>query len=935
MDEAFRFALLGLGAGSLYAIAAIGLVLVYRGSGVVNFAQGAMGMVGAYAYYEAHVEAGLSEPVSFAIGLLVSALIGAAFYLLIIRNMREASNLAKIVATLALLLVLTSIAFLNYGALPKIVPSWLPNQATTIFGAVVGEDRVWIFGIVVVLTTVLWVIYKFTKFGIATTAVAENPRALAALAVSPDVIATANWAAGGALGAFAAMLLVPITGLDSGILTFIVIPILAAAVVGRFSSFPITTLAGLGIGIAQSEVTLYGDRWSDSLGISTLGWATAVPFVLVTVILIARGRSVAGKDERFGRMPKLGTGKIAPGLLVFGVVAVLLCTWVFFPSAWVDALQIQLLFAILLMSFVVVTGFAGQLSLAQATFAGLGALFTGRVIAGQGWSFEIAIIAGVLLTIPVGIVLGLAGMRARGVNLAIVTLGFAIAVETVVFANPEYLPGSPEIPFSLRDPKIFGISVGGLDYPERYTTVALIALVIVGLVIVTLRLALAGRRLIAVRTNERAAAALGISVMGAKMYAFVLGGMIAALAGSLLAFRRPSMSFFGFSSIQSILFMQNSVLGGVGTVVGPQVGSGSLPGTLGTQIFSFLGADVAVYLTLISGFGLLFLLTRAPDGIAFLMLRHNQKMLAFFRSRSPFKRTPVDVLADTDHGTIERVAPHTLHVDNLTVRFGGVTAVDHLTLDVAPGEIVGLIGPNGAGKSTTIDAITGVTPLAEGSIRLDGDRIDRWGREHRARSGIGRSFQSLELFDDLTVLENILAACDKRDQLAYMTDLVAPGKPRLTEAARTVVVEFDLGDDLGTRVDELHYGQRRRLAIARAVAGSPSILLLDEPAAGLDEQQSRHLGELVRRLADDWGMGVLLVEHNVDMVLRTCDRVYALDFGALVASGTPAEIRANPAVVESYLGTAHFRADGQAPDADAPTPSDAAAPSEAATPARP
>jgi ABC-type branched-subunit amino acid transport system ATPase component/branched-subunit amino acid ABC-type transport system permease component len=909
MDEAFRFALLGLGAGSLYAIAAIGLVLVYRGSGVVNFAQGAIGMVGAYAYWEAHIQHGLSQPVSFAIGLLVSALIGALFYLLVIRNMRQASYLAKIVATLALLVSLDSIAFLRYDPLPILVPSWLPNHPVTILGAVVGADRVWIFVIVIVLTTVLWLIYKFTKFGVATTAVAENPRAVAALAISPDFVATVNWAAGAALGGFAAMLLVPITALGSSILTFMVIPVLAAAVVGRFSSFPLTTLAGLGIGIAQSEITLYGDKWSQSLGISTSGWGTAVPFVLVAVILLVRGRSVTAKDERFGRMPKLGTGKIAWGLLALGVVVAELCTWVFFPSAWVDALQVQLLFTILLMSFVVVTGFAGQLSLAQGAFAGLGALFAAHLIADHNFPFWVAIIGAMVLTIPVGVVLGLAGMRTRGVNLAILTLGFAITLEAVVFASPDFLPGTVEAPFTLNNPTVFGIRVAGLDFPERYTTLAFIVVVLVGLAIVNLRRGRAGRRLIAVRTNERAAASLGISVMGAKMYAFVLGGMIAALGGTLLAFRRPSLSFSGFSSIESILLLQSSVLGGVGTVVGPQVGAGNLPGTLGTQIFSFIGSDVAVYLTLLGGVGLLFLLTRAPDGVAFLMLQQNEKMLTRARAMWPWKRTPFDPLA-TDHGdaAIERVVPHTLHVDNLTVRFGGVVAVDHLTLDVAPGEVVGLIGPNGAGKSTTIDAITGNVSLAEGHIMLDDVRVDHWGREKRARAGIGRSFQSLELFDDLTVLENVLAACDRRDQLAYVTDLVAPGHPTMTDAARTVVLEFDLGDDLDTKVDALNYGKRRRLAIARAVAGSPSILLLDEPAAGLDEDQARRLGELVRRLASDWGMGVLLVEHNVDMVLRSCDRVYALDFGALLGSGTPAEIRANPAVIESYLGTAHAQA---------------------------
>ncbi|HEX5587573.1 MAG TPA: ABC transporter ATP-binding protein, partial [Acidimicrobiia bacterium] len=368
-------------------------------------------------------------------------------------------------------------------------------------------------------------------------------------------------------------------------------------------------------------------------------------------------------------------------------------------------------------------------------------------------------------------------------------------------------------------------------------------------------------------------------------------------------------------------------------VIGPQVGASNLPGTLGTQVFSFIGSDVAVYLTLLGGAGLLFLLTRAPDGIAFLMLKQNAKMLTRVRAAWPWKRAPFDPLAvEAGDTAIGRVVPHSLHVEDLTVRFGGVVAVDHLTLDVAPGEVVGLIGPNGAGKSTTIDAITGNVSLAEGHIMLDDIRVDHWGREKRARAGIGRSFQSLELFDDLTVLENVLAACDSRDQLAYVTDLVKPGHPTLTDAARTVVLEFDLGDDLNTRVDELNYGKRRRLAIARAVAGSPSILLLDEPAAGLDEDQARRLGELVRRLANDWGMGVLLVEHNVDMVLRSCDRVYALDFGALLGSGTPAEIRANPAVVESYLGT-RFHAEGESPEATEATEPTEPASSDTATPA--
>ncbi|MCW2621487.1 MAG: putative branched chain amino acid transporter ATP-binding protein [Frankiales bacterium] len=904
MTEIWRFAALGMGAGALYALAAIGLVLVYRGSGVVNFAQGAVGMVGAYGYFEAR-DRGLSQTLSVVAGLLASAALGALFHILILRLMQGASALARIVATLALLVAVQSVAVLAYGPLPKVVPSMLPIEPVSIFGAQIGKDRVWIFAIVMVLTTLLWLVYRFTAFGIATTAVAENPRAAAALAISPNVIAATNWAIGSAIGALAAILLIPITGLGTANLTYLVIPVLAAAVVGRFSSFPLTVLAGLVIGIGQSEVTRY---------VTEPGWGTAVPFILVTVVLLARGKSVAGKDEKFGRMPRLGTGRLAVVPTIVAAVVVLLGVWVVLPTSWVNALQVQMLSAVILLSFVVVTGYAGQLSLMQVGFAGLGALVAAWLVASHGWPFELALIVGVLTAIPVGIVVGLAGVRTRGVYLAILTLGLAISLEAVVFGNSDYSGGPTG--YQVGDTTLFGIDVNGLFYPKRYATVALVFLVLVALGVTNLRRSRAGRRLIAVRTNERAAAALGVSVMQAKMYAFVLGGMIAALGGILLAFRSPVMQFTQFSGLQSVTAMQNAVLGGAGTVVGPLVGSGFGQDTLGQQIFGFLGNDIALYLSLASGIGLLFMLTAAPDGLAFQMMPGHKLRAAMegvlgrmrpagHAAPGAAAEVPAAARVPRDH----RVTPQALELRNLSVRFGGVTALDDLSLVVNPGEIVGLIGPNGAGKSTTIDAVTGFNTPARGDV-LVGDRtINDWSRERRARAGLGRSFQSLELFEDLTVRENLQTACDRRDLGAYATNLVLPDHEALSPAAESAIDDFNLRPFLDTQVQDLDYALRRMLAVARAVAGGHSILLLDEPAAGLGEAQTRQLGEVLRRLADERGMAIFLIEHNIDMVLRTCDRVYALDFGALIGAGTPAEIRRNPAVVEAYLGTSRFTAE--------------------------
>jgi sulfate-transporting ATPase len=266
-----------------------------------------------------------------------------------------------------------------------------------------------------------------------------------------------------------------------------------------------------------------------------------------------------------------------------------------------------------------------------------------------------------------------------------------------------------------------------------------------------------------------------------------------------------------------------------------------------------------------------------------------------------------------------RVVPKTLELKNVSVRFGGVVALHELSLQVRPGEVIGLIGPNGAGKSTTIDAITGFVSSARGEVHLGDDRIDGWTRERRARAGLGRSFQSLELFDDLTVLENLQTACDRRDSAAYITNLVVPDHSELTPAARAAIADFGLEPYLQMKVSDLGYAHRRMLAVARAVAGGHSTLLLDEPASGLGDVQTQNLGTAIRRLANERGVGVFLVEHNIDMVLRTCDRVYALDFGVLIGSGTPAEIRKNPAVIEAYLGTSRFHA-GESEEESAPAP---------------
>jgi sulfate-transporting ATPase len=246
-----------------------------------------------------------------------------------------------------------------------------------------------------------------------------------------------------------------------------------------------------------------------------------------------------------------------------------------------------------------------------------------------------------------------------------------------------------------------------------------------------------------------------------------------------------------------------------------------------------------------------------------------------------------------------------LSVEGLRVRFGAVVAVDRVSMEVRPGEVVGLIGPNGAGKTTLIDAVTGFVPLDEGWISLDGRRIERLNATKRARLGLRRSFHSLELFEDISVEDNIRAGSDQRaSRRSWVTDLFWPGRDELSPTAIAAVREFELEQHLDDTPDELPYGRRRLVGIARTVASGPSVVMLDEPAAGLDENETAELARLIRRLADERNMGVLLVEHDVGLVMSTCDRVVVVDFGRVIASGTPAEIQGDRAVRDAYLGQA-------------------------------
>lgn len=242
-----------------------------------------------------------------------------------------------------------------------------------------------------------------------------------------------------------------------------------------------------------------------------------------------------------------------------------------------------------------------------------------------------------------------------------------------------------------------------------------------------------------------------------------------------------------------------------------------------------------------------------------------------------------------------------LTTSGLTVRFGGLVAVDDVDLHVDAGELVGLIGPNGAGKSTCIDAVSGFVP-STGTVHFLGDDISATSPQRRARAGLGRTFQSLELFGDLSVEENLLVAAERPQWWAPLADVVRPRRRCAADALEWATGVLGIDDLLGRMPDDLSLGQRKLVGVARALVGDPRVVLLDEPAAGLDSDESLVLGQAIRRVVDH-GTSVLLIDHDMGLVLGICNRIYVLEFGRIIAHGGPAAIRADERVREAYLGT--------------------------------
>ncbi|MQY30681.1 ABC transporter permease subunit [Nocardia aurantia] len=870
MDLTLRFALLGLGIGGVYAVSAVGIVAIHRGSRTINFAHGGIALWGALLCYRLRDDTGLPFAAAAALTLAGAAIFGALIYLVVIRPIRNRTQLSRMVATLGLLGFLTGLAHTVFPDVPRVPRSALPSSTTRVLGQPIPTERVAILVIAVLVVAVLAGWSAWGRLPLMTKAMAEHESAAQALGASPHVLGGLNWALGSVLAAAAGILVAPIVGqFDTTMLTVTAFA-LAAALPGRFDGYLSALAGGLILGVGESVVThLVSDhvprQWQ-------LGWPQTVPFVAVLLILVLR------RDRASNRLPAVPAQPVAAGLFrpIPVAIAVAVAVAVLFLGTpdWRDAATVSIVFAILVLSLVLLVGYANQISLAQMTVAGLGAYVAARLDISFGLPFVLAPLVGAAVGALAGLLVGLPALRVRGINLAILTMALAIAVSVVLFESSTFTGGL--VGLQPHPPALFGFEIDAALYPERYGLFALCWLVLAGLVVMLVRRSALGRRLLVVRTNERAAASVGISVTRTKLAAFVVSSALAGTAGVLLAFRSSTVTFGQFAFMESINLVSLAVIAGVTSVSGGLLGGVMAMGGLVYLAISDLniGWLTENYAT-VFGAGLVVTVLVHPNGVT-------------WRKRSQFDPAPLPGGVQSPRAGAELAAA------DVSVHFGGVTAVRSVTMAARPGEVTGLVGPNGAGKTTLLDALGGFAPIDAGEVSLGEHALTGRSPDARARAGLGRVFQGGELFEDLTVAQNLRVAAEN----AGHTD------GRLPEPAQAAVEKFGLTDDLARLPAELSMAKRRFTGIARALATDPAVVLLDEPGAGLSITEIGALATALRDLALGSGLAVLVVDHDMALVMSACDRIVVLHQGAVIADGTPAEIRADAAVQEAYLGLA-------------------------------
>ena len=535
-------------------------------------------------------------------------------------------------------------------------------------------------------------------------------------------------------------------------------------------------------------------------------------------------------------------------------------------------------FAIAVFGLSVVLGLCGQINLAQAAFFGLGAYAVGIGTSDYQISYWLCLAGGCVLALLAGALLGASTLRLGGHYLAMVTISFQQIV-TLVMINTIWLTHGPDGVSNIGRPSLF-------QSAQSYLAFCVAMLALVGYFVWHLSDTRLGRAMRAVRDNELAAGVVGIDIFRTKVSAFALSAVLGGLAGGLFAGGFAYVSPDQFSFAESVVFLTMSLLGGVASPIGSAIGTGLL--ILIPEWLRFLKSVPGLYLA-IYGLSVILIIRYMPDGIwgFFNLATRRWRAKAKVRASGPaLQLVPATVGGDT-----------VLDVKGLSKYFGGLKAVDDVDIAVKRGGVHALIGPNGSGKTTTLNVLSGLYKATAGRVVLDGTDVTDMPPHQRAAAGLGRTFQNIRLFRSMTALENVVIGAERPGNA-----LIGHGEDALNERAMSALTFVGLGARANELISSFSYGHQRLIEIARALAANPTLLLLDEPAAGLNSSEKLELHELLKRIAAQ-GLTILIIDHDMTLVSEAAQHITVLNFGRRIADGESMAVLRHPDVVSAYLGS--------------------------------
>lgn len=881
------FIVAGLTIGSAYALAGVGLVLSYKTSGLFNFAHGAIGTLSAYLFYFLYVEHGWPWPVAVGCCLLVAAPVLGLLLELVARRLDGSSLALRVVSTIGLLLMIQGTVVLIYGSSEnRSVPKYLPTDRIEIGGLSVAADQLVVMAVAAAATVGLYVYLRATRMGTAMRAVVADPVLLSLSGTSPAAVRRTAWIIGVIFSSMSGVLLVPFIFLDATTLTFLVVAAFGAAAIGQFTNLPLTYVGGLVLGVGSALATKYF-----TTGLLS-GLSVTLPFLVLFLVLMVspRGRLA----ELAPVSPRASSAWRAPWLFQSVAGAALLVALVFVPSFagfhltdWSRFLAMTVVF----LSLGLLVRTSGQVSLCHVSFMAIGACSFSQLHVQHGWPWAVAFIAAGLIAMPIGALLAIPAIRLSGLYLALATFGFGLLVQ-YMFYTQDYMFGALGLGASVPAPDLSAIGVE--PSLESYYYLCLAVAVVMTLVVVGLGSGRLGRLLRALADSPNALSSCGVATGLTCTLVFCLSAFMAALGGVLEAGAIGVATEPSYAPMTSLLLFALIVISVGGAPWHAVVAA------LGATIIPSYWTDPAATSWLQLAFGL------SALGFAMLPSQAPPAWLRtpidrWFRLRPGRRRAPsrAGAAADPSRGGAS------LGLDGVRVSFGGLVAVDDVSLAAPAGKITGLIGPNGAGKTTMFNVSSGFLRPTAGCILLAEDNITRAGVARRARAGLGRTFQRMELFDSLTVKENVALGYEGR--LAGFNPLghvfSRHGVKTATAVAAASAMEVcDIAHLADETPGSLSTGQRRLVELARCLAGPFRMLLLDEPSSGLDRHETARFGEILQQVVRERDIGILLVEHDMALVTEVCDYIYVLDFGRLVYEGAPPDVMASTVVRNAYLG---------------------------------